>query len=109
MKSTDRPKKTSPTDWHPADVVAAVRKAGSTLRQLSISAGMHPGSLRVALASPRFAAQQRIADYLGVPPQRIWPSRYEPDGTPIRGLRRRLTPQCNCAAGRVNGNTGGDK
>lgn len=106
MKPDHTSKNASPEDWHPADIVAAVRKKGSTVRKLSIAAGMHPGSLRVALSEPRFKAQQRIADFIGVPPQAIWPSRYEADGSPKRGLRgQRHQPfKCNAADGGVNGN-----
>lgn len=109
MKNNRTPKKAGPTDRHPADVIAAVRKKGSSLRRLSIAAGLHPGSLRVALAQPWFTAQQLIADFLEEPPQSIWPSRYEADGSHKRGLRGKTYrhSQCSKAGRRVNGNHGG--
>lgn len=87
MKSQTPPKKASPTDWHPADVVAAVRKKGGSLRKLSMANGLHPGVLRIALARHYPKAQAVIAAFLEEPPQQIWPSRYEADGSHKRGLR----------------------
>lgn len=106
MSANHPPKKASPTDWHPADVVAAVRKKGSSLRKLSIAAGLQPGVLRIALARHYPKAQAVIADFLDAPPQSIWPSRYEADGSHKRGLRGKnyQHTQCSKAGRRVNGN-----
>lgn len=109
MQAKHHTKKAGPTDRHPADVIAAVRKKGSSLRQLSIAAGLHPGSLRVALARHYPKAQAVIAGFLEEPPQNIWPSRYEADGSHKRGLRGKnyQHSQCSKAGRRVNGNHGG--
>ncbi len=111
MKAKHHPKKASPKDWHPADVIAAVRKKGSSIRQLSIAAGLHPGSLRVALARHYPKAQAVLAAFLEQPPQAIWPSRYEADGSHKRGLRgsSHQPAKCNNVAGRVNGKHAGVK
>lgn len=111
MSNSNRPKKASPTDWHPADVVAAVRKKGSSLRQLSLAADLHPRTLNRALMTPYIKGQAAIAAFLGVPPQAIWPSRYEADGSHKRGLRRKphQRAQSSAVAGRVNGKNGGAK
>ncbi|MDG4560565.1 MAG: helix-turn-helix transcriptional regulator [Candidatus Competibacter sp.] len=63
-------------DWHPADVVAAVRKAGWTLRKLSIHHGYTPTALDNALHRRWPKAERLIAEAIGVPPEKIWPSRY---------------------------------
>jgi len=63
-------------DWHPADVVAAVRKAGWTLRRLSVHHGYHPASLQSALHRRWPRAQALIAEAIGREPAEIWPSRY---------------------------------
>ena len=109
MSNLHRPKKASPTDWHPADVIAAVRKSGSSLRQLSLAAGLHPRSLNRALVQSWFPAQQIIANQIGVTPQSIWPSRYEADGSRKRGLRGNKHQQAKSSkvAGRVNGKNAG--
>lgn len=75
--------------WHPADVVAAVRKRGSSLSELSRQHGYRSPVLRDALQHPYPKAERIIAEFLGVPPQRIWPSRYHTDGTPRSGRGER--------------------
>lgn len=105
MRANHHPKKASPTDWHPADIVAAVRKKGSSLRKLSMAAGLQPGVLRTALARHYPKAQAVIAAFLEEPPQQIWPSRYEADGSHKVGLRGKKYQQAKSTAahGRVNG------
>jgi Ner family transcriptional regulator len=86
---TKAPRKNQPRakaqDWHPADIVAALRKAGWSLRRLSAHHGYAPQSLRRATDKPWPIAEAKIAEAIGVPPQRIWPSRYDADGRPKRG------------------------
>ncbi len=66
----------APQDWHPADIVAAVRKAGWTLRRLSAHHGYHPASLQSALHRRWPRAQALIAEAIDRDPAEIWPSRY---------------------------------
>lgn len=89
MVNLDIPKRPAPTDWHPADVVAAVRKAGISLRRLSIKRGYHAQSLQRALHKPWPRAERIIARALGLKPQQIWPSRYREDGEPKSGRGER--------------------
>ncbi|MBK0413595.1 MULTISPECIES: helix-turn-helix domain-containing protein [Chromobacterium] len=63
-------------DWHRADIVAAVHKAGWSLRRLSIEAGLCAGALNNALDRSWPKAEGIIAAAIGVPPESIWPSRY---------------------------------
>lgn len=109
MRTTHTPKKTSPEDWHPADIVAAVRKRGLTLRKLSVARGLGPGALKNALSYPYIRAQAIIAEFIGVPPQEIWPSRYNPDGTHVRGLicHVRRQKKFNASNGESNANLQG--
>lgn len=61
-------------DWHPADVVAALRKRNISLRQLAIQ---HEYShIQRVLTSPWLAAEQIVAKALDTKPEAIWPSRY---------------------------------
>lgn len=77
-------KKPVTQDWHPADVVCALHKAGWTLRRLSAHHGYSPTYLRRAqVAHQTINGQQLIADALGIEPQQIWPSRYDANGAPI--------------------------
>lgn len=64
-------------DWHPADVIAALRKAGWSLRKLSRHHGYSPGALGHALHVRWPKAQRLIADALGTKPEEIWPTRYQ--------------------------------
>lgn len=87
--TTKAPKKASHEDWHPADVLAALHKAGWTLRGLAHEHGMtNSSSFSAAMVRSYPANEKRIADALGLHPKEIWPSRYFEDGTPRpRGLR----------------------
>lgn len=83
-KPIDRP---PAADWHPEDIKAAVRKTGVSLDALGRDNGYARGSLRMALTKPWPAGQAIIAARIGVPPQQIWPSRYDPKtGEPLTGF-----------------------
>lgn len=82
MRTTRPPKKPAPQDWHPADIVAALRKAGWSLRRLSLHHGYADGStLKNALAHRWPKGQRLIAEAIGVRPEEIWPSRYPAEDT----------------------------
>ena len=98
MKSFTPPKKASLQDWHPADVVAALHKRGITLRKLAEQHNVAAPSIVCALRRRSLPAERRIAEAIGIAPQEIWPSRYNPDGS--RQDLRKLTR----AQGRVNAN-----
>lgn len=79
-------KKTSRQDWHNAEIVAALRMKGYSLRQLAILNGYgNPNSLTKALHKPYPLAEALIAEAIGVEPQEIWPRRYDAHGKPNRG------------------------
>lgn len=78
MTKRTSPKKASPKDWHRADIVAALRKAGWSLRRLATHHGYaSPTTLSVAMDRPWPKGQQLIADAIGIDPAKIWPSRYQ--------------------------------
>ena len=70
-------------DWHPADVVAAIRKSGTSLSTLSRQHGYHKQSLQTVLRRTWPRGERIVAARLGLRPQQIWPSRYQ-DGRPKR-------------------------
>lgn len=77
MNEYKAPKKPTHEDWHRADIVAAVRKAGWTLRKLSLHHGYACGTtLTTALDRHWPKGERLIADAIGVDPASIWPSRY---------------------------------
>lgn len=83
-------KKASQEDWHPADIIAALRKKGITLAGLAQAHGLKDASgLSVALVRSFPKGEKRIADAIGVHPNVIWPSRYNADGTrKLQGFRQ---------------------
>lgn len=95
-------KKASQTDWHPADIKAALHKAGWTLRSLALAHGLRDStSMSAALIRSLPANEKRIADALGKHPKDIWPTRYNEDGTrKPQGFR---AIQCNAAGIARNG------
>lgn len=104
MMASNHPKKASREDWHPADILAALRKAGWTLAALSAAHGLARSTLTHAFARSYPLAEQRIAEAIGVPPQTIWPSRWNDDGTQKpRGMR---ALQFNAMARARNGKAG---
>jgi len=76
-KSTHPKKEPNLEDWHPADVVASLRKAGWSLRRLSLHHGYADGTtLKHALHRSWPKGERLIAEAIGVAPSVIWPSRY---------------------------------
>ncbi len=98
MKTPRTPKKASLLDWHPADVVAALHKRGLTLRKLAEQHSVSAPAVIKALRERNLPSERRIAEAIGIPANKIWPSRYNPDGsrTDLRKVTRR--------ARAVNGN-----
>jgi Ner family transcriptional regulator len=70
-------------DWHPADVLAALKKRGNSLAALSTAHGYHPTAAGKALKRRWPALEGLIAEAIGVPASQIWPSRYDASGSPI--------------------------
>lgn len=89
-----------PEDWHPEDVKAALRKRGITLTALSRQHGYSTNCVGAVLRRPAATVQEVIAAALELDPRNIWPSRYNPDGSPRRRNQRRADRP---AAQRQNG------
>lgn len=98
MKTTRPPKKASPGDWHPADIVAALHKRGLTLRKVAERCEVSPPAVIKALRERNLPSERRIAEAIGIPAHHIWPSRYNPDGS--RTTLRKVTRHGRA----VNGN-----
>ncbi len=63
-------------DWHKADIIAAVRKKGTSIAALSRAAGLNSATLLNALSKPWPKGEKLLAEAIGVEPWKIWPSRY---------------------------------
>ncbi len=76
--SQNRSKKWSEKeDWHRADIIAALKKSGTTMSALSRANGLASTTLANALRFPWPKGEQIIAEQIGVSPEDIWPSRYQ--------------------------------
>lgn len=62
--------------WHQADIIAGLRKKGTSLAALSRTAGLSSSTLANALTRPWPKGEYLIAEALGVHPSEIWPERY---------------------------------
>lgn len=63
-------------DWHRADIIAALRKAGTSLASESRRAGLGSSTLANALDRPWPKGEYIIARALSIHPSEIWPSRF---------------------------------
>lgn len=71
-------------NWHPADIIAALKKHGTSLAALSRKAGLSSSTLANALSRPWPKGEFLIAQALDIPPDVIWPERYfDEKGEPI--------------------------
>jgi Ner family transcriptional regulator len=83
MNASESNATTDPVDWHPADVLAALKKRGHSLAGLSVANGYHPTAAGKALKQSWPALERILATALGVAPKEIWPSRYDDAGRPL--------------------------
>ncbi|HAM5328409.1 TPA: transcriptional regulator [Escherichia coli] len=63
-------------NWHPADIIAGLRKKGTSLAEVSRKAGLSSSTLANALSRPWPRGEKLIADALDISPEIIWPSGY---------------------------------
>lgn len=78
------------SDWHPADVLAALKKRGHSLARLSMTNGYHATAAGKALKRSWPALEAVIAEAIGMKPEQIWPSRYVTNEIASRELTTRI-------------------
>ncbi|MBK0017377.1 helix-turn-helix domain-containing protein [Kosakonia cowanii] len=66
-------------DWHPADIIAGLRKKGTSLAAVSRESGLASSTLANALTRRWPKGERLIAEALDTQPDAIWPSRYRRD------------------------------
>ncbi|WP_435954892.1 helix-turn-helix domain-containing protein [Dryocola sp. BD626] len=76
LESQIRDKNASTENWHRADILAAIKKRGGSLAQLSRENGLHERTLYNALERHWPKGEKIIADYIDVAVHVIWPERY---------------------------------
>ncbi|MBJ4125581.1 helix-turn-helix domain-containing protein [Salmonella enterica subsp. enterica serovar Rissen] len=64
------------SDWHPADIIAGLRKRGTSLAAVSRNAGRVSSTRANAVTCHWPKGERLIAEALDVAPEDIWPSRY---------------------------------
>lgn len=77
LRSQIKEQNASTENWHRADILAAIKKRGGTLAQLSRDNGLHERTLYNALERHWPKGEQIIADFIGIPVFTIWPERYK--------------------------------
>ena len=71
-------------DWSPLKIRQAFPNLSPplfSLKKIDRETDLKLGACRSAIRIPHRAAERAIAKKLNVPPQKIWPSCYYPDGT----------------------------
>ncbi|WHQ26773.1 helix-turn-helix domain-containing protein [Edwardsiella anguillarum] len=64
-------------DWSTLKIQQALKDSGwPSYRALSRHAGYAQDSLKAVVRTPNPNYEQVISDAIGVPPEKIWPSRY---------------------------------
>jgi Ner family transcriptional regulator len=63
-------------DWHSANIIAALKKRGTSLSAVSRKSGLASSTLANAITRRWPKGERLIAEALGVAPEKIWPSRY---------------------------------
>ena len=63
-------------DWHRADVISALKKAGWSMASLSRKHGLQSGTLYNVLVTHWPKGERLVAEAIGTTPEKIWPSRY---------------------------------
>ena len=71
-----------------ADIVAAIKKRGYSLEGLSRKHGLSKTAVSVCLCKPWPHVEQLVAATIGVEVHKIWPSRYDRTGLPIKRGRK---------------------
>jgi len=76
--------------WHRADVLAEVRKRGSTLAAIAAAKGLARQTMYWAFIRPNLRANHAIAEFLGVSLNELWPQWFDADG---KLISRQATPR----------------
>ncbi len=88
--STQQPR----TDWHPADIKAALAKAGGyTFARIAREHGYVSNAPNSVLHKPWSHVERIIAGIIGVQAADIWPSRYDHRGRPLKSRSSRMRTQ----------------
>jgi|WetSurMetagenome_2_1015567.scaffolds.fasta_scaffold153108_2 Ner family transcriptional regulator len=68
---------------HTEEIKAAIRIRAGTMANLARSWGYKSVAIRMCLFKPYPKLEKKIAEYLGVKPEQLWPSRYDSKGNSL--------------------------
>ncbi len=77
-----------PKGFHREDIKAMVRKRGSTLRRISLEAGLYKEAASFCLVNPLIRANRAVSEFLQIPLHVLWPEWFDAQGRRIRRSRR---------------------
>ncbi|QRG10245.1 helix-turn-helix domain-containing protein (plasmid) [Xanthobacter dioxanivorans] len=75
--------------WNKNSIRAEVQRRGSNLTAIATAAGIDPSACRSALVRRHLAGERAIAEFLGLQPEALWPTRYSKP-SPLECARRAL-------------------
>lgn len=99
----------APKDLPRTDIIAALHKSGTSLRQLAKLHGCGVSTLSMALRGPAAPSEDLIAGALGLSPAALWPSRFNPDGTRLDLRQQSRCPVCGHVYSRDGSDSVGEK
>lgn len=62
--------------WDRHAIAAEIKRRGTSLRRISLAAGLHESTCRGALYRPLPSGEEAIAGFLGIPVHVLWPDRH---------------------------------
>jgi Ner family transcriptional regulator len=92
-------------DMAKADIAAALKKAGLSQEGLSAKHGLTKSAVSVALCKRWPSVEKIIAEAIGIPAHRIWPSRYA-SAVPIKRGAAAVSKRRNRGATLLNNRPG---
>lgn len=78
------------TDWHPADIKAALAKKGYSFARIARENGYVRNAPNSVLHKPWSQIERIVAGIIGVRAADIWPSRYDRRGWPLKERTARV-------------------
>src|ERR1700691_2264316 len=84
---------TKASDWDAMSIVAAVHRAGTSLRQIAFAHGLVESTVRAALRHSSPCSEKLIAEALNLPVVKIWPERVRARRQKSRLLKRPVGPR----------------
>ncbi len=81
-------------NWHRADIIAAIRKRGESMRSLGVHHAKGPRTLAAALTVPARPSNQIIAEFLDIPHNELWPEWFCADGQYLDAARQIIDADC---------------